>query len=266
MTATNVPPLDPVLHSRGGTPDLLDAELAALITNAIEAAPRTVQAELGPSEIGDPCAKRVGYKILHTPEREQPPNWKATVGTAVHAWLADVLDQTNVKLAPYLDGQERFIVETPVDVGHGVFGTVDAYDRITCTVLDWKTCGPAMLKKYQREGPGDEYRIQAHLYGLGLVRAGHPVDTVMVIFLPRQGDLADRYVWHEPYDQELAEAALARYAGIKATVDALGTSALDALPTAPAWCTYCPFLGPCPGYRDPNAPEPAGPVASLSLT
>jgi hypothetical protein len=265
MTATAVPILDPRLQQRGGNPDLLWRELAWLISERIRYAPREVQQHLGPSEVGDECARRIGHKLLRSKERQLPPNWKATVGTSVHAWLAAMLDADNVRGAPDMSGQERWLVETRVDVGGGISGTADAYDRITATVVDWKTCGPTMLDGYRRKGPSAAYQIQVHLYGLGMVRAGHPVDTVMIVMLPRQGDLADAYVWHEPFDAELAEAALQRYLGIDAMITALGEAAIEALPMAPAWCTHCPFYdapegaGSCPGHPDARPPleEPA---------
>lgn len=265
LTGDGVPSLPPHLQQRGGSPDLLWRELNYLITTALDTAPRSVQTELGPSEIGDECARRMGHKLLGSQRRQQPPNWKAGMGTWAHAGLADVLDQENVRCAPDLGGVERFLVEHRVEVGSGVFGTVDAYDQITATVIDWKTCGRTMLRKYRTFGPGATYQLQAHLYGLGIRATGRPVDTVMIIFLPRQGDLSEAYVWHEPFDPDLAEAALQRYDGIRALVEAMGLAALDALPMAPAWCTHCPFYddphgsGSCPGHPDSRPPldEPA---------
>jgi hypothetical protein len=253
--AVNVPPLAEPLTQRGGDPDLLYREIEWLITEAISSAPRTVQVALGPSEIGDPCARRIGHKLLGTPPRTLPPNWKATIGTFTHAGLAEILDSNNLACAPDMGGQERWIVETRVDVGEGVSGTVDAYDRVTATQIDWKTCGRTMLRKYKTFGPGAAYQLQAHLYGLGLTRAGHPVDTVMIIFLPRQGELSEAYVWHEPFDRDLAEAALQRFVGIRTLVELLGNSALDALPMAPEWCTHCPFYrSGCEGHPDSRPP------------
>jgi hypothetical protein len=253
--AGKVPPLDPALQQRGGSPDLLCAELLGLIGDAINTAPRELQTALGPSEIGDPCARRIGHKLLGSPQRVLPPNWKAWVGTTMHAGLAGILDVDNLRCAPDLGGHERWIVETRVDVGHGVTGTVDAYDCVTATEVDFKTCGRTMLRKYKREGPGAAYQIQGHLYGLGLTRAGHPVDTVSVMFLPRQGELAEAYYWHEPFDPDLAEAALQRYDGIRTLVELLGDNALDALPKSPEWCTHCPFyMSGCDGHPDARPP------------
>ena len=258
--AGNVPPLDPALQQRGGSPDLLFAELVGLITAGLNNAPRELQTALGPSEIGDPCSRRIGHKLLGTPPRALPPNWKAGLGTWAHAGLAGILDADNVRCAPDLGYHERWLVETRVDVGHGITGTVDAYDFLTATEVDFKTCGRAMLRKYKRFGPGAAYQIQGHLYGLGLTRAGHPVDTVSIVFLPRQGELSEAFYWHEPFDPDLAEAALQRYDGIRALVEVLGENALDALPKSPEYCTHCPFYqAGCDGHPDARPPlaEPA---------
>lgn len=253
--AVNVPPLAEQLTQRGGDPDLLYRELEWLITESISSAPRTVQTALGPSEVGDPCARRIGHKLLGTTERIMPPNHKAWIGTQMHVGYAGILDENNLACAPAMGGQERWLVEVRVDVGDGVSGTADVYDRVTATVVDWKTCGRTMLRKYRANGPGSAYTIQAHLYGLGLIRAGHPVDHVMIVFLPRQGELAEAYVWHEPFDRDLAEAALQRYVGIRTLVEVLGDDALDALAMAPEWCTHCPFYrSGCEGHPDSRPP------------
>jgi hypothetical protein len=259
--------LDEALQQRGGDPGLLSLELQHIIAERIESAPRSLQAELGPSEVGDPCARRIGHKLAGSPERTQPPKWKATVGTAIHAWLADCFDANNLAVAAeHLGGQERWLIEQRVDVGDGVTGTADLYDRVTATVVDWKSVGPTMLKGYRKDGPGEQYRRQLHLYGLGLERAGLPVDAVMIVFLPRQGELSDGYAWHEAYSAELAADALERYRGVRLIVDALGDAAPAALPMAPAWCGYCPFYGEpagCPGHPDAR-PSPGRPALTIN--
>lgn len=241
-------------------------EYLDLIAEAIAYHPRSLQTRIGPSEIGHPCPRRIGYKLLGTPERPGPPNWKATVGTALHAWLEDVFDRWNV--ANCADGVERFYVETRVEVGEvngePVTGSCDLYDAHTFTVTDWKTTGPTTLKKYARHGPGDQYRTQAHLYGRGFTRQGMRVDRVQIVFLPRNGELGQAVVWSEPYDEAIALTGLTRLAGIALATQYLGTAALAQLDTRDAWCHLCPYyraqstdptLG-CPGDPASNAGKP----------
>jgi hypothetical protein len=249
------------------------------ITQAITNHPRSLQRSIGPSELGGPCTRRIGYKLLHHPEQEKPPNWLATIGTGAHMWLETAFDGYNLANAHLLDGQERFYIETKVSVGEAngvdVTGSCDLYDRITQTVVDHKIVGPTQLVKYKRHGPGDQYRTQAHLYGRGWQRAGLPVSTVMIAFLPRNSPLSDAYIWSEPYDEQIAVDALQRLTGIKLTVDALGVKALPLLPTADAYCPHCPFFlansdnleRGCPG--DPasnvNKPQPTNDTEFLNL-
>jgi hypothetical protein len=67
--------------------DLMDA-----IRHKITHHPRSLQKRIGPSEIGNPCDRRIGYKLLGQPENPRGDAWKPTIGTAVHAWLEEALD------------------------------------------------------------------------------------------------------------------------------------------------------------------------------
>lgn len=254
-------------------------EYVSVIIDAIDNHPRSQQVRIGPSEIGHPCARRLAYKLLATPEGPQKPNWKATVGTAIHEWVANVFDQYNLDHAAENGGQERFLIESRVTVGtvqgSDIDGSCDLFDRATGIVTDWKTCGPSQLQKYKRQGPGEQYRAQAHLYGRGWQRAGYAVTAVQVVFLPRNGDLSEAVIWTEPYDESIAVAALTRLQGIYLATSLLGHKGLEQMPTADAWCHLCPYFRPnsddlglgCPGDAgakvnaikvDPNADPLAG--------
>lgn len=257
------------------SPDLLKAELLHIITDAIVNAPRSQQVAIGPSEVGHDCPRRIGYKLLNTPEKEGEPNWKATVGTAVHAWLEDVFNKDNENQVIRSEGFTRWIIEAKVVpgaiLGDDIPGHCDLFDRVTGTVVDWKTCGPTQLKKYKSQGPGQQYRFQAHLYGRGWQRRGQDVRRVAVMFLPRNGELRDAYFWSEPYDEQVAVNALQRADGIALAARALGTNALAILDTADAFCTLCPFytarstdlIVGCPGHPQPER-APAPPALTLT--
>lgn len=214
--------------------DLLDA-----IGQAITQHPRTLQPEIGPSEVGDRCARRLGYKLLgyRTINTDADAAWKPTIGTAVHAWLEDVFGHTQ--------HSGRWLTERrvyPDDELLPVGGSCDLFDTATHTVIDFKIVGPYMLAKYRDEGPSHEYRIQAHIYGLGYSNEGVRVDHVAVLFLPRDGDLSAAYLWTEPYDPQVAESALNRLATIKYNAEKYGDAVLGKLLTASAYCRSCPFL------------------------
>lgn len=266
----------PAQFTRRGMPDELGAELLDIVARDIENTPRNLQKEIGPSGVGSPCARKVGYGLLQIPKLNPiaEPNWKAYVGQAVHSNLEGAMDRYNVLNALHIGHAERFYVETKLQVGEiaGVplTGHCDVYDRVSATVIDWKTCGPAMLKYYKANEPGSQYRSQAHLYGRGWSRyLGLPVDRVMLVFFPRQGELRETHIWHEPYDENVALAALSRADAITATLGALGPElGLATLPAVEDFCGHCLWFYPggspsgelldgCPGQLVAQQPVPA---------
>lgn len=258
------------LEQRGGSGDLVVAEYLAHIKTAITNHPRSLQRRIGPSEVGHPCARRIGYKLLDVDENPSDDTpWLPTIGTAVHAWLEECFTQANAG-----HDHARWLTELRVDVGEiggtAITGSCDLYDRVTATVIDHKIVGATQLTKYKAKGPGEQYRSQIHLYGRGLTRRGLPVDRVAIAFLPRNGELSGAHIWHEAYDETVALAALQRAEGISTATTALGAGALQHLATADAFCHRCPFFkagstdleAGCPGHptsrtqpiTDPSAP------------
>jgi len=225
-----------------GETDLHTAVTSAIL-HATHNHPRSQQAAIGPSEVGEPCARRLAYKLLGIPRSatESDP-WRATVGTAAHAWLADALTLANTEL-----GYTRWIVEDRVTINEDLAGSCDAYDTQTGTVVDWKIVGPTSMKKYKRGDPGQQYRTQVHLYGAGHANAGRVVNHVAIVFLPAAGELTDAIIWTEPFDQGVADTALLRLNLLRAAA----TNTRDAgaflaqLPKTPApgyGCRYCPWI------------------------
>lgn len=257
MTETPVTEhLPPISEQRGGDFGTLAAELEYFIEDAITSHPRSAQKALGPSEVGCVCPRKLAYKILDVePANEGLLPWKPTIGTAMHTWLEQAFRRANRKL-----DQTRFLLEHRVHVGTindtPVVGSCDLYDRVTATSVDFKLVGAEQLHKYKANGPGQEYRAQAHLYGRGWTKRGHPVDTVAIMFLPRDREFREGFTWHEPYDAQVAIDALTRVEGIDRLTTALGTGAPALLPTADDWCHFCPFYLPasteldqaCPGH------------------
>jgi hypothetical protein len=227
--------------------------------------------------------------------------WRPTVGKAVHLWLAEMLEDLNRReLASKLHEHEsgdpcrarwcdshvtnehtpRYAVEfeTPVGTIGGVAkdGHIDVYDRMRQCVIDWKIVGPKSLKDKRAQcsaaedpNPGQEYRVQAHVYAAGVARAqGWDVQRVAVCFLPMNGELKDGFVWSEPYNPEIRAQAFARARGIfdlmryedETVADPeLVDETLPTLKTAPDYCHRCDWFVPgverasakgCPG--DPS--------------
>lgn len=271
------PPIEALpehLTSRGGDPALLKAELVDVITTAIANQPRSLQRRIGPSEIGSPCQRRIGYKLAGVPPVNGSSAWRPTVGTAVHTWLEDVFrlanrvwrDQAGADVTRWLVEHKVCIGEVPglaaiVADDHDdddIRGRCDLYDRVTATSVDWKIVGPATLKRVKTGHLDHKYRVQGHAYGYGWTRRGQPVDTVAVMFLPSNGELAQAHMWHEAYDQQVVADALSNVATVTAALTAFGPErALPVLTTADDHCDFCPYRLPaatdvaeaCPGHR-----------------
>ncbi|MFI6763319.1 hypothetical protein ACIBF5_29715 [Micromonospora sp. NPDC050417] len=245
------------------------AEMRDVLANLDASRPRSRQTALGPSELGTPCQRQIAMKLAgipRQPEDKRPP-WAPMQGTAVHGLMEEALRFHNQQL-----GRERWLIEEELVVDPGlpgvdpIRGHGDAFDTDYATVVDWKHVGVTTLRQVKRKTiPNEqlvkpEYRIQAHLYGLGHERAGRDVDWVRLVFLARSHDYSDSTEWTERYNPDIAYEAIARYYG---TIDLL--TALDVANNPGMWsgvpaepgksCDWCPFRrvgGPadqtgCPG-------------------
>lgn len=230
-----------------GTKELL----ISLVHDASANHPRSRQKAIGPSEIGEPCARKLGYKFLEVPKTNDSTDpWASFVGTAVHAKLEEVVVGWGER-----NQSERFLVEQIVYLpGTSIKGSCDLFDTETGTVIDYKIIGVGPMREYKRNIP-EYYRVQVQLYGLGLESAGHKVENVAIAFFPRSGFLTDLFVHTEKYDPEIARAALARLGKVESAAEILGDA--SKLPAQPSRrCTFCPFYDPtvteataksCPG-------------------
>lgn len=249
----------PVTLSRPVVPPLTETreQLQRVIKTAAAQAPRSVQRSIGPSEIGEPCQRRLTYRLLDLPGTN--PNgdpWPSIIGTAAHAWLADAFESENARLP-----KRRYLVEQRVWMTDGISGTCDLFDLERCEVIDHKIVGITTMNKLKRGNITERYRVQLHLYGFGFVRAGLAVKNVTLACYPRGGFLDGLWLWSEPYDPAIAEAALDRMSTLTASAYILN---LDN-PHSPFWaliphdpgpgCAWCPLWRPgqpvdtegCPG-------------------
>lgn len=213
-------------------------ELEWLIRSDMNNHPRSRQLDIGASELGNPCIRSL-IPALTAPSAGNG-SWFAHLGTCLHAGLEAMLHRFNAQFT-----EPRFLVEQEVVVGQVrdivIRGHVDAFDVDTSSVIDWKLVGAKRLEMFKRKGPGDQYRIQAHLYGRGLVALGHHVEQVMIMFLPRERDLHTYWWWAEPYDETVALAALARAEGLLDLVDVWGADEVAAMypPCGAYYCKVC---------------------------
>jgi hypothetical protein len=214
--------------------------LTEIIVNAQRNSGRSKQVALGCSEVGQECTLRLAYRMADMPTLNWPDSWPATVGTSIHAWMEQAVNDFQA-----IHSTKRWITELAVFPSEIVAGHTDLYDTETATVLDWKFPSPDNLKKMKRDGPSAQYMTQVQLYGLGHERAGRPVKRVGIAALGRQGWLKDLWVHTVPYDREHALNAVRRIFQLGARMTALG------LPDSNAWqeierspsrlCTFCPM-------------------------
>lgn len=249
------------------------ASLLDIITQRAENAPRSLQRELGPSEFGDPCERKLAYK-LHAVEPVVRPGsakgagnkWRATVGTAIHSWLEeafgqnpDYLTERKLVVGGWYDGSKARVLQGSCDLFHVPSGRV----------LDFKTTSQSKMQDYARGKIPEIYRTQIHLYGLGYKNAGHDVQKVGLIFLPRDDDLnLSTSVLHlEDFDPSIAREAIER---IESIAERSKDGDFASLATASSYCSRCdwfssgskkPNEGRCPGefvQRTLNPEDPFG--------
>jgi hypothetical protein len=208
--------------------------------------PRHVQTDLGPSEIGETCTRKLAQNAFHQRKINEGDPLPSIIGTAAHKWMDEACTEWNEHL-----GRIRFIPEPKVWVTDGIYGHTDCYDLDTGSVIDWKFPGVAILKGYKENGPSHLYRAQAHLYGLAWRRLGLPVNEVVIVFFPRGGLLSGMHIWSEPFNPDIAEKALERYYRVVELGVALDVEHhperfkfFEAVPGQ--YCQFCPWWKPGP--------------------
>ncbi|MGI8313312.1 hypothetical protein [Saccharopolyspora hattusasensis] len=230
-------------------------EIRDVIIARDQGRPRSRQSLVGPSEVGQECARRLAYRMMREPKPPQPAYdpWAAITGTAVHTWLAEAFAEANERL-----GRVRYLIEKTVEIRPGLSGSCDLYDADRAIVIDHKNVGTTMAKKYREDGPSEQYRVQAHLYGRGFRNLGLPVKEVAIVFFPKAGNLGGTFIWSEPYSDEVVDQALARHDTILEASIALDVTEspenYERLPKSVSrLCRYCPWFQPggsgrtCPG-------------------
>lgn len=269
-------PLDPVLEKSTSHPGcfpfaeldegdtfttMMKTKLIEVILWAERQHPRGSQVPIGPSELGTPCDRRLGYRLAAvTPCNTEFDPWPMIMGTAIHSWLERAFSAWS---ASNSDPGEQWLTEQTLDLDEVVRGHADLYNHEHEAVIDWKGVGPDVMKKIRRDGVPVGYQIQTHLYGYGFERLGVPVKKVCLAFLPRAGWLRDMYVWTADYNRDIAVGSLVRLYEIATQVLKLETSIhphrweqVDAYPSNDCgWCPYyAPGLDPERGASDKGCP------------
>jgi hypothetical protein len=205
---------------------------------------RSQQVELGASEVGTPCLRRLGYRMANVREVNVDNDpWPAIVGTAVHSWL-----ETAVNRYEQVHRVGRWETEMKVMAGP-IPGHTDAYDKEFFAVIDYKNPGTTAMTEIRKGHIDPQYIEQIQMYGYGHRQAGRRVDKVALVFFPRAGYLQGTYVWSAPYDETVALAALDRVKRVAAGHHyykvAENPANWEKIPAAPSKsCTWCPWYKP----------------------
>lgn len=231
-------------------------DITEIIHWANRGSTRGQQRELGASEVGVSCLRRLGYRMADVPEvADASDPWPAIVGTAVHLWLEDAVNR-------YEEAHRLGRWQTEMTIKAGpVPGHTDAYDKEFFAVIDYKNPGTTAMTEIRKGYIDEQYIEQVQMYGYGHVQAGRRVDKVALVFFPRAGYLQGTYVWSAPYDEKIALAALDRVNKVAAGLMYYNVENVPAnwekVPATPSKsCTWCAWYRPeadtasdagCPG-------------------
>lgn len=211
------------------------AEYIETIETGVKSHERSAQKLIGPSEIGIPCNRALLHKINQDESPERGAPWRPAVGTALHTQMEEWFEK---------HGGGNWDIEKKVLVGQiggqDIYGSTDLWFHAGA-VLDHKFVGPSRLKLYKAKGPGLQYQAQAHLYGRGWLMLGNEVHIVMIMFVPRDGELKDSYFWWEPFDEQVALFALRRAQNRYDLIQSFGIDGALKLfgPCGDEWCDWC---------------------------
>jgi len=224
--------------------------IRAVIANRNANAPRSRQKKIGLSEVGEPCTRKLAYKLFDIEQTNKFTDpWSAISGTAIHAWLAEAFSAE----------PERYLVEQYVKINDKLGGTCDLYDRKEAMIIDHKCVGASAMKSRKRDGMTPIQRVQINLYGLGMENAGEKVDFVALAFYPLGGRLDGMHTIVEPYNRQLALDSVERLGNIERLIQAIDPKIhpenfkqnFIQIPKVTSYmCIYCPWY--LPGSKNPT--------------
>jgi hypothetical protein len=237
--------VEPVEDEANSFSEILRHRLIEIIQWQDRRSPRSLQQNIGPSEIGSPCDRQIAYRVAGVPEinLHQDP-WAAIIGTSIHRWLQEAVDEW---VKHETAGNQKLFTEIELNLDGLITGHCDLYDAESETVIDWKTVGPNALKDVEAGRISVGYMIQTQLYGYMFSQLDIPVKRVALVFVPRASSLNRLRVWSALYDPTVAKTALARLYRIAQQVmdlDLLNQSHIWAQVPAEGGdhCGFCPWF------------------------
>lgn len=212
------------------------------IVDMVTHQPRSLQREIGPSELGTQCLHCLVKKLTgHGSGQIRDVAWLPFIGTSVHAQLE--------RMFGGLDGYEteRTVLVGNLTDARPITGSIDLWDEHNSATCDWKIVGNSTLDDARRHGPSQQYKIQASLYGIGMSHT-HPVAASCIFYLPRnQPSLDAAWIYECPFDPRPGQWALARarliltlYDSIRVEYGAnIAEQWVNAFPRNPEHCFHC---------------------------
>lgn len=176
--------------------------------------PRSLQKEVGPSQLGSPCDHCLAAALAGW-EKRNDDAWLPLIGTAVHSYLLDDNFSGPFLNVPGQMDHAMWLREQRVTVGTvggwPVEGNADLFEKRSGTVVDLKIVGASTLNESRRNGSKKQYTRQIQLYGRGFANAGYEVNTCIIAYLPRNSpNLSDAHFDIQPYDEAIAIETLDR--------------------------------------------------------
>lgn len=212
------------------------------IVDMVTHQPRSLQREIGPSELGTQCLHCLVKKLTgHGSGQIRDVAWLPFIGTSVHAQLEHMFGG--------LDGYEteRTVLVGNLTDARPITGSIDLWDEHNSATCDWKIVGNSTLDDARRHGPSQQYKIQASLYGIGMSHT-HPVAASCIFYLPRnQPSLDAAWIYECPFDPRPGQWALARARLILTLYDSIHVEYganiaeqwVNAFPRNPEHCFHC---------------------------
>lgn len=237
------------------TLETVQAELSAYGASR----PRSQQRESGGSQTFG-CRAESVLRLTGVPPSDPRLSWPALVGSALHSVL-------EAAAGPGVLTEHKVTYK-------GIVCTVDRFDPATKTLTDYKSVADAgAVAVMKRTGPKRRQLAQINLGAAGLIDAGEDVQNVELLYLPRNGNLEQSWLWSAPFDRGFADEAAGwshtewvRAAEAKPIVeDGNLEEAIGGLrDEPPSWCRrYCPYVTTCRG-PEPKLPELDERVADIA--
>jgi hypothetical protein len=165
----------------------LEAKLLGAVVAEERERPRSLQRQVGPSEIGG-CAELLRSKIFEPPEDDAPEeHWHvaAQIGTVMGNELEDIFGRRLDALT-----QQRITAKLE-ELGLSISGSADVIFLTDNTIIDLKSTAAMGTVFY--EGLKLSYAIQIALYVMGAVQAGilEPGAEGRVVYYDRTGQFQE---------------------------------------------------------------------------